>query len=185
VLKLGVVIASVRPGRVGLPVGEWFFETAKKHGKFDVALIDLAEVNLPLLDEPRHPRFKDYQHEHTKKWSATVSEMDAFVFVTPEYDYSAPASLLNALQFIYQEWNYKAASFVSYGGVSAGTRAVNALRITCTALKLVPLAEAVHIPFVGKTIVEGKFVAPEGLEASATVVLDELLKWSEALKTLR
>jgi NAD(P)H-dependent FMN reductase len=184
-LKLGVVIASTRPVRVGKPVGDWFFEVAKNHGKFDVSLIDLAEINLPLLDEPKHPRFQDYQHDHTKKWSAIVSPMDAFAFVTPEYDYGTPASLLNALQCLYKEWNYKAAVFVSYGGVSGGTRSVNASRITLTALKMVPLAEGVHIPFVAKSVQDGKFNPPEGLDASVGPVLDELLKWSEAIASLR
>jgi len=184
-MKLGIVIASVRPGRVGKPVGDWFLEVAQKHGKFDASLVDLAEINLPLLDEPKHPRFQDYQHEHTKKWSALVSSFDAYVFVTAEYDYSAPASLMNALQYLYKEWNYKAATCVSYGGVSGGTRAVNALRITLSALKIVPLAEAVHIPFVARNIHEGKFVPPDGLEASVGPVLDELFKWSEALAPMR
>jgi len=184
-MKLGIVIGSVRPGRVGKPVGDWVLEVARKHEKFEPSLIDLAEINLPLLDEPKHPRFQDYQHEHTKKWSELVSSFDAFVFVTPEYDYGAPASLLNALQYLFKEWNYKPATFVSYGGVSGGTRSVNALRVTLSALRMVALAEAVHIPFVAKNIQEGKFVPPEGLEPSVTPVLDELLRWTEALKPLR
>jgi NAD(P)H-dependent FMN reductase len=185
VLKLGVVIASTRPGRVGLPVGQWFFERAKAHGEFDVQLVDLAEINLPFLDEPKHPRFRDYQHDHTKVWSALVDSLDAYVFVIPEYNYGPPATLLNALDFVSQEWAYKASSFVSYGGVSGGTRSANTLRITLTALKIVPLAESVHIPFIGRSMADGKFTPAEGLDVSANNVLDELLKWSEALAAMR
>lgn len=184
-LKLGVIVASTRPVRVGLPVGRWFFDVVQRHGKFDATWIDLAEVNLPFLDEPKHPRFKEYQHEHTKRWSAMIDAMDAYVFVTPEYDYGPPASLINALQFLYKEWGYKAAAFVSYGGVSGGTRSVNGLRIVLSALQMVPLASAVHIPFVTKLVEEGVFHPTEGLEGSAIGVLDELLKWSTAVRGLR
>ena len=67
--KLHVVIASTRPGRAGLPIGTWFFEAAKRHGGFDVTLVDLLEVGLPFLNEKSHPRLQKYEHEHTKRWS--------------------------------------------------------------------------------------------------------------------
>jgi NAD(P)H-dependent FMN reductase len=95
-LKLHVVLTSTRPGRACLPIGTWFHAFAQRHGKFDVQLVDLAVVNLPPLDEPRHPRLGQYEHAHTKAWSATVSAADAFVFVTPEYNYGSPPALLNA-----------------------------------------------------------------------------------------
>src|SRR4051812_30636337 len=85
--QLTVVIASTRPGRVGLPVAQWFIEYARQEGSFDVHTVDLAEVGLPFLDEPSHPRLQQYEHQHTKDWSATISVADAFVFVTPEYNY--------------------------------------------------------------------------------------------------
>src|SRR5512140_2140117 len=105
--KLGVVIASTRPGRIGLPIGNWFFERAKAHGKFEVELLDLATIGLPLIDEPKHPRLAQYQHAHTKAWSAKVKEKDAFVFVTPEYNFGSPPALLNALDYLFTEWHYK------------------------------------------------------------------------------
>ena len=137
--KLSVVIASTRPGRVGLPVGRWFFERAKAHGKFDVELLDLKEQNLPLLDEPKHPRFQQYEHEHTKAWSAKVRASDAFVFVTPEYNYGAPPSLINALDYLVHEWACKPAGFVSYGGASGGMRSVQMTKLVLTSLKIMPL----------------------------------------------
>src|SRR5579872_6813928 len=141
---LQIVVASTRPGRVGLPVAEWFADVARKHGAFDVELVDLAEVGLPFLDEPNHPRFRQYTHAHTKKWSATVERADAFVFVTPEYNFGMPATLKNALDYLHYEWQYKPAGFVSYGGISAGTRAVQQLKQVVTTLKLFPLPEAVQ-----------------------------------------
>src|SRR4051812_12656950 len=104
VLKLHVVIASTRPGRIGLPIGNWAFERAKSHAKFDVQLVDLKEVELPMFDEPKHPRFGEYEHEHTKRWSATVAAADAFVFVTPEYNFSTAPALLNAFDYLFAEW---------------------------------------------------------------------------------
>src|SRR5690606_20059283 len=101
-------------------------------GAFAVERVDLKEINLPLLDEPKHPRLGEYEHEHTKRWSATVTRADAFVFVTPEYDFGPPASLINALQYLVKEWAYKPVGLLSYGGVSAGLRSANALRIMCT-----------------------------------------------------
>jgi NAD(P)H-dependent FMN reductase len=81
--KLDVIICSTRPGRVGKAVGDWFDGAARQHGGFDVQLVDLAEVNLPIYDEPKHPRLQQYEHEHTRRWSALVDAADAFVFVTP------------------------------------------------------------------------------------------------------
>ena len=115
---LQVIVASTRKGRSGLGVAQWFLDRTKQHGKFDVELIDLQAVNLPLLDEPNHPRLRQYQHAHTKSWSATISRADAYVFVTPEYNFGPPPALINALDYVYLEWNYKPAGFVSYGGVS-------------------------------------------------------------------
>src|SRR5690625_7507680 len=89
-LKLQVIICSTRPGRVGPSVAKWFADFAAKHEEFDTTLVDLADFNLPVYDEPQHPRLQDYQHEHTKRWSASVAAADAYVFVTPEYNCCPP-----------------------------------------------------------------------------------------------
>jgi NAD(P)H-dependent FMN reductase len=183
--KLSVVIGSTRPGRVGLPIGHWFFERAKSHGKFEVDLVDLKDLNLPLLDEPKHPRFAEYEHEHTKAWSAIVKASDAFVFVTPEYNYSAAPALLNAIDYLFHEWAYKAAGFVSYGGVSGGVRAAQMTKQPLSTLKVVPIPESVTIPFFSQLIDNGTFRGSEALEKSSVTMLDELLRWTEALAVLR
>jgi len=183
--KLSVIIGSTRPGRVGLPVGQWFFELAKGHGKFEVALVDLKELNLPLLDEPNHPRLADYVHEHTKAWSATVKASDAFVFVTPEYNYSVAPALLNAIDYLFHEWAYKAAGFVSYGGISGGMRSVHALKQPLGTLKVVGIPEAVTITFFAQLMEGGIFKGSEALQKAGGTMLDELLRWTEALAVLR
>jgi NAD(P)H-dependent FMN reductase len=183
--KLSIIIGSTRPSRVGLMVGEWFLEQAIKNGKFDIEFIDLAKINLPMYDEPKHPSLQQYEHEHTKRWAAMVSAADAYVFVTPEYNYGPPPALINALNYVYKEWNFKPASFVSYGGVSGGTRAVQVEKLILTTLKVVPIFEAVVVPMAAQFFADGKFRANEIHEQAAMVMLNELFRWAEVLKPLR
>lgn len=183
--KLATVAVSTRPGRVGIHVARWMQGVAEAHGGFDARLVDLAEVALPLYDEPKHPRLRDYQHEHTKRWSAIVDEADAFVFVTPEYNYSPAPSLLNALDYVFHEWGCKPAAFVSYGGISGGLRAVQAAKLTLTTLSVVPITDAVVIPFVANQVKDGTFTPNEAQEKAAPAMLDSLARWSDALKVLR
>lgn len=183
--KLSVIIGSTRPGRAGLPIGQWFFEQAKRHGKFEVELVDLKERNLPLIDEPKHPRLAEYEHEHTKAWSAIIKASDAFVFVSPEYNFSAPPALINAIDYLFHEWAYKPAGFVSYGGISGGMRSVQMLKQLLSVLKVVGLPEAVTITFFAQLMKEGVFQGSEALEKASSAMLDELYRWTEALATLR
>jgi NAD(P)H-dependent FMN reductase len=184
--SLQIIIASTRPGRVGLPVAQWFQERAVAHGGFDVELVDLAEVGLPFLDEPNHPRLRRYEHQHTKDWSAKVDAADAFAFVMPEYNYGFNAPLKNAIDFLNQEWRYKPVGFVSYGGVAAGTRAVQMAKQVVTTLKMTPLSEAVSIPFVRQFLDdEERLQANEVMEHAAVAMLDELVRVEAALRPLR
>jgi NAD(P)H-dependent FMN reductase len=181
--RLLVVIASTRPGRVGRPVGRWFTERACAHGAFDVEVADLAELGLPFLDEPYHPRLRRYVHAHTKDWSATVDRSDAFVFVTPEYNHGFPAPLKNAIDFLFHEWGGKPVGFVSYGGVAAGTRAVQMLETVVTAVRMVPVVDAVSIPFIVEFFDEaGRLHANEIMEGAAAGMLDELARVRDALR---
>jgi len=183
---LHVVVASTRPGRKGPAVADWFHRLALEHGGFDVRLVDLAEVDLPLLDEAAHPRLRQYTHEHTKRWSVLVDSADAFVFVTPEYNFSAPAPLVNALDYLFHEWAYKPVGFVSYGGQSGGIRSVQMAKLIVTALKMMPIPEAVAIPFFTKLFDEsGAFQPSDPLVRAGRGMLDELLRWATALAPLR
>ncbi len=185
-LNLKIILGSTRPGRKGEPVAKWFHEIAAGHNGFNAELLDLAAIGLPFLDEPQHPRLKKYEHQHTKDWSAMIDAADAIVIVTPEYNYSYPASVKNALDFLYQEWNYKPVGFVSYGGIAAGTRSVQMLKQVANALKMVALTDNVNIPFIAKHVDDqGKFITDEHINKSAKSMLDELHKWAEKLKELR
>ncbi len=185
-LKLQVVICSTRPGRVGPSVARWFHEFARKEGAFDVELVDLADFDLPVYDEPVHPAQQDYKHEHTKKWSRSVDSADAYVFVMPEYNYYPTPALVNALDYVYREWNYKPCGFVSYGGASGGLRAAQAVKLQLTTLKLVPLMEGVMVPMVAKQIDDdGHFQSNELIDKSANTMLAELRYWADGLKAMR
>ncbi|MDX6741194.1 NAD(P)H-dependent oxidoreductase [Actinocorallia sp. A-T 12471] len=181
---LQVIIGSSRPGRIGSAFAEWFTGLAEKHGAFDVETIDLAEVGLPFLDEPNHPKLRQYTHQHTLDWSATVERADAYVLVTPEYNYGYSAVLKNALDFLCHEWADKPVGFVSYGGVGAGVRAVQQLKQVVTTLRMVPVLESVNIPFAWGKLAEGR-VAPEdaALDQSAELMLDELARLTRKLRT--
>jgi NAD(P)H-dependent FMN reductase len=183
---LQVIVASTRPGRRGLAVAAWFHELAEQHSGFDVELVDLAERGLPVFDEPSHPRLQQYVQEHTRAWSATIARGDAFVFVTPEYNHSYPGSLKNALDYLSREWADKAAGIVSYGGVSAGLRAATAMKPVLAALRMIPVVEAVSIPFFAQFLDEDHVFVPNAeLEAGGKAMLDEISRLTGALRQLR
>jgi NAD(P)H-dependent FMN reductase len=185
-LKLHVIVCSTRPGRIGPSVGRWFHGFAQAHGGFEAELVDLADFSLPLYDEPKHPVFHDYQHDHTKRWGASVEQADAFAFVMPEYNYNPPPSFYNAVDLVLREWHYKPAGLVSYGGVSGGLRAAQAAKSLLSAVKMVPITEGVPIPMVGQLLdAEKQFGSNELIDKSAKTMLDELVRWATALKTMR
>lgn len=184
--KLKIITSTIREGRKGIILANWITEKAKETSNFDVELLDLKEINLPMMDEPHHPMMKKYQHEHTKQWSAKIDEADAFIFVTAEYDYNYPAPLRNALEYLYTEWNYKPAGILSYGGVSAGTRASNALKGDLITLKIVAIAEAINLPFFTQFIKEDNVFTPnETVEAASKKMLKELLRWTKGMKAIK
>lgn len=183
--RLMVIIASTRPGRIGLPVANWFIGAARDHGGFDIEVADLAEEDLPLFNEPRHPRLRNYEYEHTKRWSAKVDAADAFALVMPEYNFSFNAALKNAIDYLNVEWAYKPVGLVSYGGVSAGTRAAIALRAPLSALRMTVVGDAVSIPFVGTFLKDG-VIEPNAIMAdSARAMLAELRTMAVAHTALR
>jgi NAD(P)H-dependent FMN reductase len=185
-LTLNVIIGSTRPGRHGPSIAKWFEGYAREHGAFEPKLVDLADFNLPVYDEPKHPRLQHYEHAHTKAWSASVASADAYAFVTPEYNYFAPPALVNALDFVYSEWGRKPAGLVSYGGVSAGLRAAQSLKMVLTTLNMMPVPQGVAVPMFASMIDAEKVFQPnELILTSAKSMLDELAVWATALKPTR
>jgi NAD(P)H-dependent FMN reductase len=184
---LGIVIASTRPGRVGLPVARWFEEEARNHAGFDrIDVLDLAAIDLPFLDEPNHPRLQQYTQPHTKAWSATVSATDAFAFVMPEYNFGFNAPLKNAVDYLFAEWSHRPIGLVTYGGVSGGTRAASMITEVMRSVAAPVLLEAVHIPFVRQLVAEDGSLRPnDSMPGAARTLLDALVRHEAALRQLR
>ncbi|GAA2245560.1 hypothetical protein GCM10010401_18730 [Rarobacter faecitabidus] len=172
--KLMIVVGSVRPGRIGLPIAQWVRDQAESDGRFEVDFADLGEIGLPFMDEPKHPRLRQYTHQHTIDWSRRVEAADAFVFVTPEYNHSYSPALKNALDFLFVEWSRKPVAFVAYGGVSGGTRGLMAMAPVIEALGLVRAQTNVEIHGAGSLVKDGAFAADERLAGTLGKALTEL-----------
>ena len=184
--KLMIITVSTREGRKGGVFGEWIEGIVARDTDWEVDAVDLKALNLPMLDEPEHPRLGNYRNTHTKAWSAKVAAADAFITVTPEYNFSTPPSIINALDYLSREWAYKPMAFVSYGGLSGGTRSVQMLKQVVTSLKIVPIFEAVTVPmFTTHLDAEGKLIEYPPMERSAEAMLAELKKWTGPLKGMR
>lgn len=181
-----VIVASTRPGRRGRTIGDWVIDELTERPGVHPTMADLPEVALPFLDEPHHPSEGNYQHEHTKRWSAMVAAADAFVFVVPEYNRSMPATLKNALDFLYVEWQHKPAAFVSYsGGVSGGTRSVEMTKQVLTTLAMFPLPNMINLPRIEDHIDADRFVPPGSATEAIHEIADTLATYAGSTSALR
>ena len=183
-IKLAIIIGSTRPGRNGEAVAKWVYEIAKTRNDAEFEIVDIKDYNLPLLDEPVPPSMGQYKQPHTRVWSEKIHSFDAFVFVTPEYNHSTSGALKNAIDYLYREWNNKAAGFVSYGSVG-GTRAVEHLRLIMGELQVADVRAQVALSLFTDFENFSVFKPAAIHEKSAHTMLDQVIAWGEALKTLR
>jgi NAD(P)H-dependent FMN reductase len=183
-LKIAIILGSTRPGRNGEAVSQWVYEIAKKRNDANFELLDIKDYNLPLLDEPIPPSMGQYTKEHTKTWALKIDSFDAYVFVTAEYNHGIPGALKNAIDFLYKEWNNKVAGFVSYGG-AGGVRSVEQLRLVMAELKVATVRSQVTLSLFTDFENFAKFKPAPFQENSANTLLDEVVAWSGAFKTLR
>lgn len=183
-IRIAIIIGSTRPGRVGESVGRWVFEQANQREDAGFELVDLKEVDLPLLDEPAPPAMGRYSKQHTKDWAARIAPFDAFIFVTAEYNHGIPGALKNALDFIYAEWNNKAAGFVSYGS-AGGARAVEQLRLAASELQIAHVRNQVMFSLFADFENFSEFKPHERHKESLNEMLDQLIPWGKALKSIR
>ncbi|MET0933355.1 MAG: NAD(P)H-dependent oxidoreductase [Mycetocola sp.] len=184
-IKLMVVIGSVRPGRLGLSVALWVHEHITERGGFDIDFVDLAELNLPMVDEQRLPKAQLYSRRHTAAWSARVADADAFLFVSPEINSSFAPVLKNALDFLFHEWNRKPVGLVSYGGRGGGAFGAAALRPVLSELQLITASTHVDIARVSTQVEDGFFLPDETQSARLDDLLDELRALAPALRSVR
>jgi NAD(P)H-dependent FMN reductase len=183
-IRIAIIIGSTRPGRNGEAVARWVYEIAQKRSDAEFELIDIKDFNLPLLDEPVPPSLGQYTKEHTKAWSAKIDSFDAYVFVTPEYNHGTSGALKNAIDFLYKEWNNKAAGFVGYGGAS-GTRAVENLRLVMGELQIADVRAQVGLSLFTDFENFSVFKPAPQQEQTVNAMLDQVIAWGGALRTLR
>ena len=149
--RIGVVIGSTRPGRICAGIAERFADLAGEDSTLRYDVVDLAEVNLPFLDEHEMAALNRYEHEHTRAWSRLVSSFDGFVFVFPQYNWGYPAPLKNALDFLYWEWRDKPVSFVTYGN-HGGSRAALQIQGVFQGLHMKELADHLEVRITAEDV---------------------------------
>jgi NAD(P)H-dependent FMN reductase len=183
-IKIAIILGSTRPGRNGEAVAKWVHEIAGKRTDAQFELVDIKDFNLPLLDEPAPPSMGQYSKPHTKAWAAKIGSFDAYVFVAPEYNHGISGALKNAIDFLFAEWNNKAAGFVSYGG-AGGARAVEHLRLVLAEVQMATVRNQVLLSLFTDFENYSVFKPDSRKETSVNEMLDQLIAWGGALKTLR
>ena len=182
--KIAIILGSTRPGRNGDAVANWVLQQASTRTDAEFELVDLRDHPLPHLDEELPASMGMYSHHHTKKWAATIAAYDGFVFVTPEYNHGMTGVLKNAIDYLYAEWNNKAAGFVSYGS-AGGARAVEHLRLIMGELQVADVRQQVQFSLFHDFEDFSTFVPGPQHEASVALMFDQVVSWSEALRTVR
>jgi NAD(P)H-dependent FMN reductase len=182
--KVGIIIGSTRPGRHGEAVAKWVYEIARKRKDAEFELVDLKDHPLPLLDEPIPASAGQYAQGHTRTWAAKIASLDAFVFVTPEYNHSTSGVLKNAIDYLYAEWNNKAAGFVSYGS-AGGVRAVEHLRLVMAEVQVATVRAQAALYLATDFENYRTFRPDPAREQAVLTMLDQLIAWGNALRSLR
>ena len=183
-LRLGIIVGSTRPGRIGASVAEWVAGQAQaREARYE--LVDLADYNLDLLNEPTVPGEAggNYENPKTTRWSQTIAQYDGFVFVTPEYNHGVPAALKNAVDVLYPEWRNKGVALVSYGA-DAGVRAVEQWRQILANVFLHVTRGQLSIRTF-EEFEDGRFVPNERRPEQMAGLFGQLESLSEAVKVLR
>jgi NAD(P)H-dependent FMN reductase len=186
-VKIAVIIGTTRAVRFAGKPAEWIADIAPQRDDMIVEVLDLREYPMPFFDEVASNAWAPSQNEVAQRWQKKVAEFDGYIFVSAEYNRGVPAVLKNALDYAYPEWNKKPAAFVGYGSVGAA-RAIEQLRLIAVELQMAPIRTGVHIQGAdfmavwkgGKDIAELSYLRP-----NATDMLDQLVWWTNALKTAR
>jgi NAD(P)H-dependent FMN reductase len=183
-LKAGIIVGTTRPGRKADTVARWVFDIAARRGDASFEIVDIADFNLPLLDEPLPPSMGQYSQPHTKAWAEKIAGFDAFVFVTPEYNHSTSGALKNAIDYLFREWNDKAAGFVGYGS-TGGTRAVEHLRGIMGEIKVADVRAQVALSLFTDFENFTEFKPQPSQAAAVEAMLNDLIPWGRALQAMR
>ncbi|RSD24969.1 NADPH-dependent FMN reductase [Mesobacillus subterraneus] len=177
-LNIGIILGSTRQGRVSPQVGEWVKSIADKRGDANYEIVDIADFELPFLGTT------DGTEPGIAAWNEKLASLDGFVFIVQEYNHSITGALKNALDFAREAWNNKAAGIVSYGS-TGGARAAEHLRGICGELKIADVRTHPTLSLF-TDFENGTTFKPQDLHTdNVTAMLDEVVAWSGALKTLR
>lgn len=183
-LKIGVIVGSTRPGRVGDKVAAWYLDKVKDTNGVEFEVIDLAELKLPFLDEKNTPSSGKYENEHTKQWAKKIDSLDGFVWITAEYNHSIPGALKNAIDFVFAEWARKPVAIVSYGGMG-GARAAEHLRAIAGELQMADIRSQVLIREPWVSVDKEGNISNEYIHGNPKEQMNQLVWWTKALKTAR
>jgi len=183
-LKVAIIVGSTRPGRKADTVATWVFDIAARRADASFEIVDIADFDLPLLDEALPPSMGQYAQPHTRAWAERIAGFDAFVFVTPEYNHSTSGALKNAIDYLFREWNDKAAGFVAYGS-TGGTRAVEHLRGIMGEIKVADVRAQVALSLFTDFENFTTFKPQPSQEAAVDAMLNDLIPWGRALQAMR
>jgi NAD(P)H-dependent FMN reductase len=183
-IRIGIILGSTRPNRIGEQVAVWVLDHASGRGDAEFELVDLRDHPLPHLDEPMPPSLGRYQNEHTKRWAAKIASFDGFVIVTPEYNHGPSGVLKNALDYLYAEWNNKAVGYVSYGN-AGGARAVEQLRMAAAELQMADVRQQVTLSVFTEFENYSIFKPGDYNVPNLHLMIDQVIAWSAALAPLR
>ncbi|KAF2779969.1 NAD(P)H-dependent oxidoreductase [Streptomyces sp. OM5714] len=185
--KLVVIVGSVREGRFGPVVGSWVAEQARRHGGFEVEVVDLADIDIPLSLPAESPKYAGDSYPRPAGMAALTAALesaDAFVVVTPEYNHSYPASLKAAIDWHFTQWTAKPVAFVSYGGAAGGRHAVLHLENVLTELHAVTIRDGLAFPNYFTAWQDGQPL-DDAAPGYAKTLLEQLAWWAGALSTAR
>ncbi|NBE56009.1 NADPH-dependent FMN reductase [Streptomyces boluensis] len=185
--KLVVIVGSVRDGRFGPVVGSWVAEQAGLHGGFEVEVVDLADIEIPLALPAASPKYAGESYPRPAGMAALTSALesaDAFVIVTPEYNHSYPASLKAAIDWHFTQWTAKPVAFVSYGGAAGGRHAVLHLENVLTELHAVTIRDGLAFPNYFTAWEDGHPMDSDAPQYAKTL-LEQLAWWARALHSAR
>lgn len=185
---LAVITASVRTGRLGPVVTDWFTGRTRGHGGLDVDHVDLADHDFPhaLPADPSSLAAPDRRPSALADLTARLDAADAFVVVTPEYNHSYPASIKTLVDWHPMQWRAKPVGFVSYGGHGGGLRAVEHLRVVMVEMQAVPIRDQIALPNLWERLdADGRLSDDEGRDRAAATLLDHLVWWADVLRDAR
>ena len=177
-LNIGIILGSTRQGRVSPQVGEWVKGIADKRGDANYEIVDIADFNLPFLFTT------DGSEPGIAAWGEKINSLDGFVFIVQEYNHSITGALKNALDSAQAQWNNKAAGIVSYGS-TGGARAAEHLRGILGELAVADVRTHPTLSLF-TDFENGSDFKPQDLHLdNVNMMLDQVISWSTALKTVR